>query len=72
MNDLKYISDPFCWNLWCCPIVRRKTEGGLDTAYLFCKDPVIRYGNVWNPQPSDREERYESHAAILAAGWQVD
>lgn len=72
MNDLGYIKNPMAWHTMLCPLKRRNPDGGNDCAYLASSAPIIFHGNIYNPKETDRREQFESHEAILAAGWVVD
>lgn len=72
MNDLGYMKNPMTWVNVMCPM-KRYVDGRLQCAYLASSEPVLWHGNIWNPNwKDDREERFTSHEAILAAGWVVD
>lgn len=70
-DDLAFIKDPYMWPGWLCPI-KRRVNNQMECAYLFCDEPVIKHGNIFAPGDNDKEERFETHQAILAAGWMVD
>jgi len=75
MNDLRYIKNPNQWVNLLCPLKRHVTEKGfnrLQTAYLVDERPILHYGNIFRPSPNDPTETFESHEAIIAAGWKVD
>lgn len=76
MNDLGYIRNPMAWNMMLCPMKRDvKDSTGFthrECAYLYCKEPILRYGNIYMARNEDREEVFASHQAILDAGWRVD
>jgi hypothetical protein len=72
-RDLKYIKNPDLWANIYVPLKRTPANGiGIECAYMTGSEPVIRHGNIWAVSDSDREERFESHEAILKAGWRVD
>lgn len=76
MNDRGYMQDDRTWVMWpVCPLVNR-TDGTTRCAYLFASgnrvQPTIYHGNIWNPKPDDRQEKFSSFDAIIAAGWKVD
>jgi hypothetical protein len=75
-SDLGYIRNPDLWVQTLCPMVKRETNPKFgqrtETAYLFSREPVLRHGNIFAAKETDREERFESHEAILEAGWRVD
>jgi hypothetical protein len=72
-RDLNYIKNPLMWVSMVCPLKRPDPNGiGNQCAYMTGGEPVIRYGNVFMMSLGDREERFESYEAIIAAGWKVD
>jgi hypothetical protein len=52
--------------------LKRIVDGDVIHAYLLDERPIIRFGNVYMPDPSDAAFEFADHAAIVAAGWKVD
>jgi hypothetical protein len=69
-RDLDYISDPFKWIQFFCPLKTR--NGPREHAYMVGDGPNIYHGNMWDPKPTDRKETFASYRAIVEAGWVVD
>ena len=70
-RQLKLMRDPMSWPQYYLPL-KKIVNGGLQAAYLFCEQPVIKHGNIFNPKTEDKAEQFDTYEAILAAGWEVD
>ena len=70
-TEEEFMKNTALWPGSVCPI-KRRVDGRLQCAYLVNARPVVYHGNMWEPKTSDPREEFESHAAIVAAGWVVD
>lgn len=70
-KDLAYIKNPHRWVSLYCPL-KKYTNNKMEVCFLVGPEPVVIHGSMFADHPNPRRERFESHEAIIAAGWEVD